>query len=218
MHCVLCGRANVTFGDGHLCVADGAVTASPGSTPGPAWRVMSWVLLGLTVPYLLACAVKIVLLVQDYRLVERLTARPGGADLAELERLASSERAVGTLLAFLVLAYLVGLVVWLAMTWRVAIRNAIDPRTILRHWTVAAWTVSIFVSVVLAYLTREPTVNTDDLEVARADLLAFDRGQIIFTSVRMLVATLLIASVWGLRKRVRNAVFGPLESTLQRVS
>src|SRR5262245_37806794 len=128
MHCVLCGRANVTFGDGHLCVADGAAAASPGSMPGSAWRARRRVLLGLTVPYLLTCAVKIVLLVQDYRLVERLTARPGGAALAELERLASSERAVGKVLALLVLAYLVSLVVWFAMTWRVAVRNAIDPR------------------------------------------------------------------------------------------
>jgi hypothetical protein len=217
MGCTLCGRPNATFGDGHLCVADGGVMlASPGSAPTSGWRVTSWTLLALTIAYLLACVAKIVLLVQDYGFVDRFTATSGSVDLAELNRLAASERVVGTIVQLLVLGYLVGFVGWFAMIWQMVARNGLDPRTALRHWTIITFAVSTLVSLVVAFLTRNPTVNTADLASARDALLAFDRNQIVFTIVRMAVGGLLIAVVCVLRRRVRTLIFGPLESIIQR--
>jgi hypothetical protein len=216
MRCSLCGRPDVEFGDGHLCVAEGVVVArNQGTAPASAWRVTSWVLLAIALAYVVMCAVKIVLLVQDYRFVDQLTASASSVDLAELRRLADRERLVNAVGQLLVLAYLIGFLLWFVMIWRVVVRNGLNPGSVLRHWTVVAWAVSIVVSPVLALLTRTPTIVGTDLASAQADLLAFDRNQIIFTFVRMLVGILLAATVWVLRKRVKNAIFGQLEAIVQ---
>jgi len=217
VRCSLCGRPDAEFGDGHLCVSEGVVVARPqAAAPPSAWRVTSWVLLTISFAYVVACVVKIVLLVQDYRFVDRLTASPSSVDLAELNRLADRERLANTIVQLLVLAYLVGFLIWFAMIWRVVVRNGLSPAAVLRHWTVVAWAVSIAVSPVLALLTRTPTIVGTDLATARADLLAFDRNQIIFALVRMLVGILLGATVWMLRKRVKTAIFGELEAIVQQ--
>jgi hypothetical protein len=174
--------------------------------------VTSWVLLSIGLCYILACAIKVVLLVQDYQFVDELTVHPGAVDIAELNRLADRERFVNAVVQLLVLAYIVGFLVWFWMIWRVVVGNGLRPASVLRHWTVVAWAASFVVSPVLALLTRTPTIDGDNLESARADLLAFDRNQIIFTVVRILVGALLVATVWVLRRRVREAIFGPLES------
>jgi flagellar biogenesis protein FliO len=213
MRCSLCGRPDAEFADGHLCVAEGvAVPRTSNGTPASAWRVTSWVLLLIGLLYVLACAAKVVLLLQDYRFVDDLTRRPGAIDVAELYSLADRERFANAVIQLLVLAYLVGFLAWFWMIWRVVVRNGLRPTSVLRHWTVVAWAVSIVVSPILALLTRTPTIDGDNLAAARTDLLAFDRNQIIFTVVRMLVGALLIATVWVLRRRVRSAIFGPLEA------
>ena len=215
MRCALCERLDVEFGDGHLCVADRQRVMEGGSTPTSAWRMTGWVVLGIAVAYLLVCAAKIALLLQDYDLVDRLTADPGSVGLAELDRLAAQERTVGGILQFCVLAYLIGFAVWFAMVWRVVVRNGLDPRRVFGHWTVIAFGASIVVSVILAALTGDPNVTGDDLAAVRDDLLAFDRNQIIFTFARMGVGGLLITCVWVLQRRVRAAIFGPLEALVQ---
>jgi hypothetical protein len=217
MRCSLCGRPDAEFADGHLCVAEGvAVARTQAGTPASAWRVTSWVLLGIAAAYVVMCLVKIVLLGQDYRFVDKLTANPSSVDLAELNRLADRERLVNAIAQLLVLAYLVGFLLWLVMIWRVVVRNGLSPTGVLRHWTVVVLAVSILVSPVLALLTHSPTVNGNNLATARADLLAFDRNQIIFTFVRMLVGVLLAAVVWVMRRRVKNAIFGELEAIVQQ--
>ncbi len=212
MQCALCERSDVQFDDGHLCVADRRRAVAKTSTPTSTWRVTGWVVLGVAVAYLMVCAAKIVLLGEDYDLVDRMTTDPASVDLADLDRLAAQERTIGGILQFCVLAYLIGFAVWFAMIWRVVVRNGLDPRRVFGHWTVAAWAVSIVVSVVLAALTSDPTVTGDNLAAVRDDLLAFDRNQIIFTFARMGVGGLLITCVWVLQKRVRSAIFGPLEA------
>jgi hypothetical protein len=213
MRCSLCGRPDAEFGDGHLCVAEGVVVArTQAAAPASAWRVTSWVLLAIALAYVIGCTVKIVLLVQDYRFVDRLAASASSVDLADLNRLADRERLVNAVVQLLVLAYLVGFLLWFVMIWRVVVRNGLSPGGVLRHWTVVAWAVSIVVSPVLALLTRTPTIVGNDLAAARADMLAFDRNQIIFTLVRTLVGVLLAATVWMLRKRVKTAIFGQLEA------
>jgi hypothetical protein len=217
MRCSLCGRHDAQFGDGHLCVAEGvAVARTQVRTPASAWRVTSWVLLGIAVAYVLVCLIKMVLLAQDYRFVDKLTANPTSVDLAELNRLADRERLVNSVIQLLVLAYLVGFLLWLVMIWRVVVRNGLSPTGVLRHWTVIVLAVSILVSPVLALLTHSPTVNGHNLATARTDLLAFDRNQIIFTLVRTIVGILLGAVVWVLRRRVKTAIFGELEALVQR--
>jgi hypothetical protein len=217
MRCALCDRPEVTFGDGHLCVADGgSALRSARPAPNSAWRVTSWVLLAVTAAYLLAATAKMVLLVQDYQFVDRLTADPDAINLDELNRLAGRERAVGALVQVLVLCYLVGFAIWFAMIWKVMVRNGINPRGLLRHWTVIAWAVATVASFAIALFSRDPAIDAQDLVAARAQLLAFDRDQIIFTAVRLLAGSLLIAVVWELRKRVRTSIFGPLEAMIQQ--
>ena len=218
MQCALCERFDVEFGDGHLCVADRRRAVEAASTPTSAWRITGWVVLGVAVAYLMVCAAKIVLLVQDYNLVDRVTTDPAAVDLADMDRLAAQERTVGGILQFCVLAYLIGFAVWFAMIWQVVVvRNGLDPRRVFGHWTVIAWTASIVLSVVLAVLTGDATVSGSNLEEVRADLLAFDRNQIIFTVARMGVGALLIALVVALQKRVRESIYGPLEAIVANV-
>ena len=140
---------------------------------------------------------------------------PSSVDLAELNRLANRERLVNAIGQLLVLAYLVGFLLWFVMIWRVVVRNGLSPTGVLRHWTVVVFVVSIAVSPVLALLTHSPTVNGNNLATARNDLLAFDRNQIIFTFVRLLVGVLLATVVWVLRRRVKTAIFGELEAIVQ---
>src|SRR5689334_4835373 len=135
MRCSLCGRPGAEFGDGHLCVAEGvAVARTQTGTPASAWRVTSWVLLGIAIAYVVMCAVKLGLLAQDYRFVDKLTANPSSVDLAELRRLADRERLVNIVAQLLVFAYLVGFLLWLVMIWRVVVRNGLSPTGVLRHW------------------------------------------------------------------------------------
>ena len=215
MRCALCERPDVEFGDGHLCVADRSQVVEGSSTPTSTWRVTGWVVLGIAVAYLIVCGAKIALLLQDYDLVDRITADPRSVDLGDLDRLAAQERTVGGILQFCVLAYLIGFAVWFAMVWRVVVRNGLDPRRVFGHWTVFAFGASIVVSVVLAALTGDPNVSGNDLGAVRDELLAFDRNQIIFTVARMGVGGLLIACVWVLQRRVRSSIFGPLEALVQ---
>src|SRR5262245_20424 len=178
MRCALCGQADAGFGDGHLCVADGGVAGDPlAAKPSSGWRVTSWLVVTLAVAYVIACAGKLVLLVRDYELVDRLTAE-GDADTRPLLELADSERAVNALVQLLMLGYVLAFAVWFVMLWRLSARNARDPYRLLRHWTMAAWAVAIFASIALAYLTRDPRVSGDNLTMARDDLLAYDRNQI----------------------------------------
>jgi hypothetical protein len=217
MRCSLCGRPGAEFGDGHLCVAEGvAVARTQTGSPASAWRITSWVLLGIAIAYVVMCVVKLGLLVQDYRFVDKLTANPSSVDLAELKRLAGRERLANIVTQLLVFAYLVGFVLWLVMIWRVVLRNGLSPISVLRHWTVVVLAVSILVSPVLALLTHTPTVNGNNLAAARADLLAFDLNQIMFTGVRMLVGVLLATVVWVMRRRVRTAIFGELEALIRQ--
>lgn len=216
MRCSLCGRPDAEFADGHLCIAEGvAVARTQTGSPASAWRITSWVLLAIAVAYVVMCLVKIMLLAQDYQFVDQLTANPTSIDVAELNRLADRERLVNNLGQLLVFAYLVGFLLWLVMIWRVVVRNGLSPIGVLSHWTVVVLAVSILVSPILALLTHSPTVNGDNLAAARDDLLAFDRNQIIFTGVRMLVGVLLATVVWIMRRRVKNAIFGELEALVQ---
>jgi hypothetical protein len=216
MRCSLCGRPDAQFGDGHLCVAEGvAVARTQTGIPVSAWRITSWILLIIAIAYVAICAAKIVLLMQDYRFVDQLTVNPSSVDIAELNRLANRERLVNAIGQLLVLAYLVGFLLWFVMIWRVVVRNGLSPTGVLRHWTVVVFVVSIAVSPVLALLTHSPTVNGNNLATARNDLLAFDRNQIIFTFVRLLVGVLLATVVWVLRRRVKTAIFGELEAIVQ---
>jgi hypothetical protein len=183
-----------------------------------AWRVTSWLLVAIAGAYVLTCAVKVILLLQDYQLVDKLTADPDAVSVRQLLDLADRERLVNAIVQLLVLAYLIGFIAWFVMIWRVVVRNGLNPGHVLWHWTVLLWVLSIIASPVLALLTRNPTITGTDLATARADLLAFDRNQIIFTVVRLAVGVLLLVTVWMLRKRVRRAIFGPLEAivALQR--
>src|SRR5689334_6634369 len=116
MRCSLCGRPDAEFGDRHLCVAEGvAVARTPAGAPASAWRVTGRVLLVIAAAYVVMCIVKIGLLAQDYRFVDKLTASPTTVDLAELKRLADRERLVNAIAQLLVLAYLVGFLLWLVM-------------------------------------------------------------------------------------------------------
>jgi hypothetical protein len=212
MQCALCELSEVEFGDGHFCVADRRQVVEAAPTPTSTWRITGLVVLGVAVIYLLVCAAKIALLVQDYQLVDRITIEPSSVDLAELDRLAEQERTIGGLLQFCVLAFLIGFAVWFALIWRVVVRNGLDPGRVFGRWMVGLLAASIVLSVVLAAITGAPTVNGDDLQAVRAELLAFDRNQIILTAARMVVGVVLIALIWRLQQRVRSAIFGPLLS------
>jgi hypothetical protein len=174
---------------------------------------MSGVVLVVTLAYVATCAAKIGLLVHDYNLVDLLTSSSGSVTMSQLTGLATLERAVTVIQELLVLGYIVGFILWFVMIRKVLIRNGFDPMTVLLHWTVIAWLASIVVSVVLAFTTgAEPVVKPGDLNASREALLSFDRDQILFTIMRVLVASLLITAVLALRKRVRSTVFGALEA------
>ena len=212
MRCALCGQADATFGDGHLCVADGGVAGDPlAAKPSSGWRVMSFIVIALAVAYVVACAGKLWLLTRDYALVDRLTAE-GDPDTRPLLDLAASERAVNAFVQLMMLGYVLGFAVWFVMLWRLSARNARDPHRLLRHWTMVAWAAAILTSIALAFMTRDPQVSGDDFTLARDDLLAYDRNQIVFTVVRMIVGALLIVVVLTLRRRVRQSIFGALEA------
>jgi hypothetical protein len=214
MSCAVCGQPGVDTGDVHLCRLDGDDSrAALGPPPSSGWRVMSGVVLAVTVAYVVACAVKIGLLVHDYNVVDLLTTSTGTVTKEQLDRLARWERTVSVIQELLVLGYIVGFIAWFVMIRKVVLRNGFDPITVLLHWTVIAWLASIAVSVVLAFTTSTPPViSPGDLDASRQTLLSFDRDQIIFTIVRILVASLLITAVLILRKRVRTTVFGALEA------
>lgn len=216
MRCAVCGHPGVDAGDGHLCRLDGDDSrAALGPPPSSAWRVLSTVVLAVTIGYVAVCAVKIGLLVHDYNLVDLLTSSTGSVTMSQLTGLATWERTVTTLQELLVLAYVAGFIGWIVMIRNVLLRNGFDPVTVLLHWTVVAWLASIAVSVVLALTTGSaPVIKPGDLEASRQALLSFDRGQIVFTIVRILVASLLITAVLALRKRVRTTVFGALEAVV----
>lgn len=176
---------------------------------------MSTVVLAVTIGYVVVCAVKIGLLVRDYNLVDILTSSSGNVTMSQLTSLATWERTVTVIQELLVLAYIVGFIAWFVMIRRVLLRNGFDPMTVLLHWSVIAWLASIAVSVVLAFTTGSaPVIKPGDLEASREALLSFDRNQILFTIMRVLVASLLITAVVALRKRVRTTVFGALEAVV----
>jgi len=216
MRCAVCGHPGADAGDGHLCRLDGDDSlAALGPPPSSGWRVLSSVVLAVTITYLAVCAVKIGLLVHDYNLVDLLTSSSGTVTMSQLTGLASWERTATALQELLVLAYVVGFIAWFVMIRKVLLRNGFDPATVLLHWTVVAWLVSIGVSVVLAFTTGSaPVIKPGDLDASREALLSFDRDQILFTIMRILVASLLITAVLVLRKRVRATVFGALEAVV----
>src|SRR2546430_1175437 len=113
MRCAVCGHPGVEAGDGHLCRLDGDDSrAALGPPPSSAWRVLSSVVLAVTIGYVAVCAVKIGLLVQDYNLVDLLTSSTGTVTMSQLTGLATWERTVATLQELLVLAYVVGFIAW----------------------------------------------------------------------------------------------------------
>jgi hypothetical protein len=104
--------------------------------------------------------------------------------------------------------YLAAFVAWFVVAARIVKRLGAS-RGILRHWTVAAWRMSIVVSLAVVFLLRTPTTDVDDLASARAALLHTSGTQMVYTGLRVATVGLLIAAVWVLRGRVSTLISAP---------
>lgn len=165
------------------------------------WRVLTWVVYVVVVAYAAACAVSLVLLLQDYDLISRLPGDPGPAYLAEVQRMAGLERGVGLLRLLLSLAYTAALVVWFVLARRAIRVRGGDVRTVLRHWSFTAWRIAIAGFVLLTFFGTRP-VDYRSRAALQASLLAIDQRQMVLMVARVAVAAVLVVAMWFLRARV----------------
>jgi hypothetical protein len=218
--CETCGEDAVGEGAGHACELSGGPlvpTAAPvlgAGQPPIGWRAVTWLVFGLAGLHFITAAVYLVLAMQDYTLVQRVTADPGGVAASEIFALAGQERTANRIFQVVFLGYIAAYVLWFFVTRQTAERYGGDRRAIARHWTLTVWRVAIVAAILLRYNPGAQGSTTDLTGSGEVDsLLALDRHTMLYLAGRFPIAALLVAGVWVVRGRVRALAANPRTPT-----
>jgi hypothetical protein len=205
MYCAACGHHDLDIGGEHSCAARTLMDGRPSALAG--WQVLAWVVLALIAAYVAASVARIVVLVQNYRLINRVADHRGGTTVAQVHEHFALLRTVSDIYQLLLIAAVVSAVAWFALLRSAVARYGDDGKAALTHWSLIGFRLALLASagIAIATIASAPSAIAD-LPSARDSLLTFDQNQIIFTALRIVAAALLIMSVWVIRDRVRTLV------------
>jgi hypothetical protein len=200
--CTTCGATQVST-EAHACTEEVQPPAARHpDPPATAWRVMTLALLVSVAAHAATTILMIVLLVDDYRLIQQVQA--GSVTLDSPEVAAFADRAATTyalfLLAFLV--YVASYLPWVRLSRSTVQRYHGDSRT-HKHWTLIAWQIAVAAIVALSFLVhRTGMTNTADLSQTLDSAQTTDRLAIIVHGLRLPVAALLVVGVCAVARRI----------------
>jgi hypothetical protein len=213
--CDVCGANATDAGIEHACKSSGETLAPTGAKstfgidqPPSGWRVATWLVFGLAGLHLITVMVRLVLLVQDYQLLQRAKADPHSVTASEALALAGQEHTAASVFQLIFLGYIAAYLLWFFLTRKTAERYGADRRAIVRHWTLTVWRVAILASVLLTFAPSARVSSTDTGGLQIDSLLASDRNGMLYLGGRFLITGLLVAGVWVVRGRVLGLAYG----------
>jgi hypothetical protein len=172
--------------------------------------VVTGLVFGLAGLHLITVTVRLVLLTQDYRLLQRVKADPHSVTASEALTLAGREHTAANAFQLVFLCYITAYLLWFFATRQTAERYGADRRAIVRRWTLTVWRVAILASVLLTFSPGARVSSTDTASSQIDSLLAIDRNAMLYLGGRFPVAGLLVAGVWVVRARVLRLAANPV--------
>ena len=199
MACAVCGSEICANHDGPAEVAPTAPRLR-----FYAWQILAFTVIGLALLYIVACGVRIVVLNRDYHLIGQLAASPGPYDYPPLRALSDQDRIVNLsyLAAFMFCA--AGAMTWFVIIARLAHAFGQAGSAAVSHWSRQAWIISVLGSIVVGQVIPDNPTATVGAARQLSEASAFVLGQIVFTSCRIAVTTLLIIAIWMAERRLRT--------------
>ncbi|GIH16741.1 hypothetical protein [Rugosimonospora africana] len=193
-------------GDDRSRHASGQPAAGRARSAPTGWQAATWAALVLTATYLATCLTMLIVLIRGRQLVDRIARGPSSVPVRDVLDMANIEVTSFVLYTLALFAYIAGFVAFFVISRRMLRRLGYDARTVMSHWSVAAWRSGILVSLALAFAGRTTSIETTDPE--RAVWHNAEGELIFFFAVRVAVAALLICALWMLRKRISSLIMG----------
>jgi hypothetical protein len=159
-------------------------------------QLFAWMVFGLIVLHSVFCGARIVLLIEERRLIDRLHARRGDVTVEQVRSHRNTLRAVSNLDVVPTLLVFVSVAVWLVWL-RKATRTARDTgKAVTSSKILAAFWGTLMVWGLLG--TAAAIVAPDPTDPAA---ITFDQEQIEKAAARLVVAGFLLLAVWMVRRR-----------------
>jgi len=188
---------------------------SAGSSP-LGWRVSALATLVLAGVFLVACLGRLVVLIRDRQLVDRIVADPNSVPIHEGIDSARAESTINVWVVLTGFVVVVAFVLFYVKSRRLIRRLGCDVHTAMWHWSVAAWQIGVSLSVLWAYFGRPLRAIPDQMRAEAWQNLgralawhSADRERILFAAVMVVVQTLFVVTIWVRRKRISAMITNP---------
>lgn len=177
--------------------------------------IVSWAVLVATFVYLMDRLAALVVTVEDYQFFADLPSDLTGVDVHQARRLADLEHLMVLVFWPLNLIYIAGNLGWTIAARRVAARRG---RT-LRHGSLTVRNVVLVVLVVLPF-GQQPVRSGDTVDALRSYGVRVDTRSLATIGAQVVLAGLLFAVVWLVRRQVQEMLTQPsspkLDETVKR--
>jgi len=174
------------------------------------WRVSSWAALVLAGIFLIVCLGRLVVLIRDRQLVDRIVADAHSVPIRDGLNLVRAESTVNVLLALTGFALAVTFGIFYVTSRQLLRHVECDVHTVMWHWSVAAWQIGVTLTVLWGYFGK-PGIPSYWEEAWRNHGRAMawqsaDRERILFAAFVVVVQALFVLAIWVRRKRISTMI------------